>query len=221
MNKSFTQRQLVRRADILNAARQLIAERGYEGVNMRDLSRQSGVALKTLYHQFGSKDELLFVAVEEMFRAIYESIDEANIDKGIDRFSFIIDKVVESMVDNETYARALFPFLTSQPRSSTFDLIRTQTYRKAIDQISAENDFVPWVDIDLLCSTIFRLMGGTYAAWQRNELSLLVWADVEKLDICLCLASVTRGYTQEVTTATAKSLQQKLRNKDEPKTNQE
>ena len=80
--RGMTERQLQRREKILSAARKLIAERGYEGVNIRDLAAESGVAPKTLYHQFKNKENLLRTAVEERFRHTYQAIDDADIDKG-------------------------------------------------------------------------------------------------------------------------------------------
>ena len=57
--KTMTERQIRRREDILTAARKLITELGYDGVTMRQLAKESGVAPKTLYHQFQNKEKLL------------------------------------------------------------------------------------------------------------------------------------------------------------------
>lgn len=209
--KVFTLRQQIRRDAILEAARQLITERGYTGVNMRDLAQLSGVTLKTLYHQFGNKDELLFVAVETLFKDIYAAINRASIEKGIDRLFFIIDKVANSTIENEAYARALTPFLSAQPTSSTFSVIRKNTYRKAIDQIVAEGELVDWVNVDLLCNSIYRQIGAIYAAWQQDEFPLNLCSDIVKMEVSLTLASVTTGFTHQKVQNTAKRLQQKLK----------
>ena len=59
-----TEQKLERRERILASARELIAERGYEGLTMRDLAAHCRVSVPTLYNQFGSKDSLLAAAVE-------------------------------------------------------------------------------------------------------------------------------------------------------------
>ncbi len=208
--RTYTPRQQHRRDGILEAARQLITERGHEGVNMRDLALRSGVTLKTLYHQFGNKDELLFVAVEEMFRDTYEGINRARIKKGIDRLFYIIDKVVNTTEENEAYARALTPFLSAEPRLSALSVLRKNTYRKAIEQIDSEGELVSWVNVDLLCNNIYRQIGAIYAAWQQNEFPLNLWSDIVKMEVSLTLASVTTGFTRDKVEATAKKLQRKL-----------
>ena len=61
----MTTRQLVRRATIIEAVIDLIAEVGADAVQMRDVSKRSGVALGTVYRYFNSKDYLLAAALED------------------------------------------------------------------------------------------------------------------------------------------------------------
>ena len=58
-------RQLIRRAKIIEAVIDLIAEVGADAVQMRDVSKRSGVALATVYRYFSSKDYLLAAALED------------------------------------------------------------------------------------------------------------------------------------------------------------
>ena len=44
---------------ILREAATLIAQRGYHGASMRDLGKAVGLQMASLYHHFGSKQELL------------------------------------------------------------------------------------------------------------------------------------------------------------------
>src|SRR6202044_2749586 len=61
----MTSRQLIRRAKILEAVIDLIADVGAEAVQMRDVAQRSGVALATVYRYFSSKDHLLAAALED------------------------------------------------------------------------------------------------------------------------------------------------------------
>lgn len=61
----MTSRQLVRRAKIIEAVIDLIADVGAEAVQMRDVAQRSGVALATVYRYFSSKDHLLAAALED------------------------------------------------------------------------------------------------------------------------------------------------------------
>lgn len=200
-----TERQIRRRESILAAARKLIAERGYEGVTMRELARESGVAPKTLYHQFENKEKLLRTAVEERFRYLYHAIDDAQIDRGVDRLFYIIDTVASITSENRAYAKALTPLLTSD-RSDTFNLVRMNTYRKALEQIAAEGEFVSWVDLGVLSTLVYRQVNPIYISSWMARTPMETSTMVVKLDISLILASVTKGYTHKRLVETSKEM---------------
>ncbi len=61
----MTSRQLIRRARIIEAVIDLIADMGADAVQMRDVAKRSGVALATVYRYFNSKDYLLAAALED------------------------------------------------------------------------------------------------------------------------------------------------------------
>ena len=61
----MTSRQLIRRAKVIEAVIDLIAEVGAEAMQMRDVAQRSGVALGTVYRYFSSKDHLLAAALED------------------------------------------------------------------------------------------------------------------------------------------------------------
>ncbi|MCP4909051.1 MAG: TetR/AcrR family transcriptional regulator [bacterium] len=55
----MTRSQLEKRQRILNAGVELARQHGYDGFSTRDVAREAGVALGTVYHNFTSKDHLL------------------------------------------------------------------------------------------------------------------------------------------------------------------
>jgi AcrR family transcriptional regulator len=58
-------RDAARRNQILDAARSLASQQGYEAVTMRAISVRAGVAGATVYNYFASKDQLLYELVLE------------------------------------------------------------------------------------------------------------------------------------------------------------
>lgn len=54
------------RAALLVAARELFAERGFEGATVRDISARAGVNQSLLFRYFGGKDELFRAAIAEV-----------------------------------------------------------------------------------------------------------------------------------------------------------
>lgn len=63
-----------RKNEILDVAEQLFAEKGYDYASTNDIINEIGIARGTLYHHFGSKEEILDALVERMTR---ESVSRA------------------------------------------------------------------------------------------------------------------------------------------------
>lgn len=212
--KVLTERQYRRREKILAAARDLISKNGYVGVTMRELAAKSNVTPKTLYHQFGNKEKLLRIAIEERFRHTYQAIGDHEVKKGIDKLFFIIDAVAQSIRKNSSYAKALGPIrplLLSSRKSDPFASIRIETYRAAIKQIEMEGDFVDWIDVDTISQVVYRHVNPLYVSGHfdisSGEVKL---EDFTKYDLSLMLSSITQGYTQQKVTKTVRALQKAL-----------
>ncbi|MDG1392647.1 MAG: TetR/AcrR family transcriptional regulator, partial [Ilumatobacter sp.] len=59
----WERRQERTRAEVLAAAGEIIAAEGLEGLTMRKLAARAGVAVATLYNQFGDRDGVLVAFV--------------------------------------------------------------------------------------------------------------------------------------------------------------
>ncbi|MGM9635289.1 MAG: TetR/AcrR family transcriptional regulator [Candidatus Avispirillum sp.] len=68
MNTAATSREA-----IMHVCRVTVSEKGLQAVNMREVARDCGVALGTLYNYFPSKDALLLAAVESVWTDIFHT----------------------------------------------------------------------------------------------------------------------------------------------------
>src|SRR5215468_6099300 len=71
------QQKSERRTRILTAARELIAERGFAGLTMRELAHASRVSVPTLYNLFGGKHALLVGEMEQTFARVVAGVQRA------------------------------------------------------------------------------------------------------------------------------------------------
>jgi AcrR family transcriptional regulator len=60
------------RATILSAAIEQIAQRGYDGVRLRDIARSAGVSIGLVQHYFGAREDLLAEAFEHHCAALLD-----------------------------------------------------------------------------------------------------------------------------------------------------
>jgi AcrR family transcriptional regulator len=193
--KQLTERQISRRAAILAAARDLIVERGYEGVTMRELAARSDVALKTLYQQYDNKENLLAKAVEEMHGNTYAEIMKVDKETGLDKLFFIIDNVLSKNMENDAYARTMAPILARGASTVSFIQTRKAAYRQAIEQMQDEGDLAKDFDTDLLLDILHRQSSGLYFEWARGLAPTQIVGDTIKLQMCLVLSPLTTGDT--------------------------
>lgn len=72
------------RARIMNAAKALFAERGYDRTTMADIVREAGTSIGNAYFYFSNKEDLLTSLMEEGVHATWARADEviANVEPG-------------------------------------------------------------------------------------------------------------------------------------------
>lgn len=67
---------------ILDAARRLLAEQGYEHLGMRAIAAGSGLATGTLYNYYRAKDEIVYALMLEDWNATLARMDASAEDRG-------------------------------------------------------------------------------------------------------------------------------------------
>ena len=63
--------------DILGAARDVIARRGFHQASIREIAQAAGLSLAGLYHYVGGKDELLFLVLARSLDRLLATLDAA------------------------------------------------------------------------------------------------------------------------------------------------
>ena len=69
-----------RYVDIVRAAADVIARRGFHQASMRDIARACGLSLAGLYHYVGGKDELLFLVIDGGLDRLLAALDAAMVE---------------------------------------------------------------------------------------------------------------------------------------------
>jgi AcrR family transcriptional regulator len=65
------ERNQTTRAALLNAGRDLFAERGYTAVSVQNVAKRAGVTTGALYHQFGSKQALFTAVYDDLVQRVW------------------------------------------------------------------------------------------------------------------------------------------------------
>jgi len=70
------------REEILALARPVFAQRGVDGVSIREVAELAGLRKASLYHHFESKQDLYFAMMDDVVRSLLELISAARLDEG-------------------------------------------------------------------------------------------------------------------------------------------
>lgn len=108
-----------RRAEIVRAATQFLALRGYHGLNLEGVAEEADIAKATLYHYFSSKDQLVFEALESLTQFVLDRLSTRIAETGgldaKERLRVLIDEQALILTDTAPEVAAVFSYPQSWP----------------------------------------------------------------------------------------------------------
>ncbi|MEN3975939.1 TetR/AcrR family transcriptional regulator [Emcibacter sp. SYSU 3D8] len=185
-----------RRTRVLEEARKLIAESGYDGVTMRLLAERSEVASATLYNIYGNKETVIATAVSELFEE-QMAHDTAERGAGLDGTIARMRWIAEEIRRMPEYSRAMVTvYFSASAENLVRDLLRRitmQAHRRLFASLREQGGLLPWVDIDLLASQTANHQYAAVHDWAIGKVAMDRLADRQIYELLLALAAVTTG----------------------------
>ncbi len=190
-------KQLERRRLIQLQAWRLMAEKGYEGLTMRELSRRTGASTRTLYEMYGGKDAVLAEAFQERLRLVFEHFEAEISSTGLTHLIDLNEAIVRSIVTSDNFSRAYASVLASA-KISIYD-IKTPVahFRQCLDEIREAGDMLDWVDLDLTALRIMIGQNGLMIQWGNGTISSERLAALYQMTACETLIPLTSGDSRD------------------------
>lgn len=165
----FSPSILDRRRRILKEARKIIAEVGFENFSVRELCVRAGIAHRTLYNAFHSKDRVIAIAIRQAF-------DDFNVHvrhrTDQDTVAGLIDRTIAINrrnfgVRNYTKAVCAIYFGPNTPRDvwQTLQHMSLVRIHEWLDALRVKGQLQDWVNIDHLCDTMANVQYSTINDW--------------------------------------------------------
>lgn len=111
-SSAFDKRRQDRRDEILEAAIQCFADRGYEGATLQDIADQIGLTHPALYYYYKSKEVLLFQSAEKILIDLMAALNGA--DPGTDApADKRLSDVVKTQINYQFDKQKIAPFIDS------------------------------------------------------------------------------------------------------------
>jgi AcrR family transcriptional regulator len=153
-----------KRQELIDAALRLFARDGYRATGIDTILAEAGVAKMTLYHHFGSKEELILAALrqrDEEWRAWFQERVEAKASMPRARLDALFD-VLEEWFRNREYHGCSFARAASEyrePRHAIHRLAREHE-QHLLDYLRTLASAAGARDPDLLARQLGLLVGG-------------------------------------------------------------
>ncbi|MBS1657839.1 MAG: TetR/AcrR family transcriptional regulator [Bacteroidetes bacterium] len=177
---------LDKRDQILEAAEELFAQKGFEGTSVRDLAKKAKVNVAMISYYFGSKEKLFESLVEYRAAFLREKLQLINREEVLDPISkieMLIDFYVDRITSQSRFSRILHRELSLQQRSEMHNAIADIILRNAhemrkIIQEGIRKKVFRKMDAEMLIAT---LVGTTMQATNSKEMVCkLIGSDPQK-----------------------------------------
>jgi AcrR family transcriptional regulator len=154
-----------REALILQAAEEVMLEKGYHALSMDEIAAQVGIAKGTLYLHFARKDDLVFRLLEHELQNILRMIERTTMMEGTARIKLtvILETLYQRLLGK--HGQLLYILNNSTELQATVREKHTKVLRQVADRITALLDegkaagaFDPLIPTEVMVSTFFSVL---------------------------------------------------------------
>lgn len=209
-----TEQRIARRGLILAAVRQMVVERGFEAITVRELARVCRVSVPTLYNQFGGKDQLLAAAIEDHFRGAHDSREFQQAQPGGERLLAVIDQSARQLLESSTYHQRLIAAFSSLGSTTQVQMRVAAAFVEVLvqelDVMRARRQLADWVVPMHLAGQLVSACIGTAVQWSAGFLDNTQLKAGMRYAMGLVLLGALRGRTRDAFEAMVQEAQAAL-----------
>ena len=175
-SKTLTPNQQARRVRILIAARDLVAEYGYDGMIMRDVATTANVSPTTLYNLYNTKDELLLEALRESVAEGWNRAAEEVAEIGFERLVVQLHHSVEQAREEPAYAKAITQaLLRANKGDQLVDVLLNRIQRgvtASLVSMQGRKQLKEGVDTDKLALALVGVYWSNFMLWSKGLVAI-------------------------------------------------
>jgi AcrR family transcriptional regulator len=124
------------RSELVDAARKLVQEEGYEGLTIRKLAKRVGYAPMSVYSYFADKQDILFALAQDAFETLARRIESHPADDPIEALQAVLIEYAAFGLENPNEYRTVF--MTEKQKPPNFEMEEDNPAMKVlIDRVEA------------------------------------------------------------------------------------
>ena len=170
------QKTLVRRHQIIEAARNLIAAKGMDGVTIDAIAEEVGLTEGAIYRHFASKHQILSLLVDDIERNLLDTVESAQTEgaSAVDSLEHILEAHLSDVeghraVSFVVIAEAMgFDGTTLAPKVSLMFTRYLELIQAVLDRGIREGSIRPDINVNAAATTFFGLIQSTATLWALN-----------------------------------------------------
>lgn len=166
---------LERRRRILEETRQVIAEQGIAGLSMNDIGVRAGVAKRTLYNAFQTRERMIATAIQEYFD---EYVSRIPFTSAPGTMLHNLERMISVVQRNRripNYIRAIMALYFSPEVDDdiwqAMHSLATRHNREWVQALDASGQLQPWVQVDKLVDDLVRFEYAIINDWARQRIA--------------------------------------------------
>ena len=183
-----------RRERILDSARDLISDQGFDKLTMRALAQASGVTVPTIYNLIGNKDAVLGAAIHDGTMRFFGDVPSSS-----NNPVSILEKNVSELLRHPAYYRPLLRILLNGVASeamSEIDGLYLRHLCATLESMAERGELESWVDCAILAERLLANLYGAASEWATGVLSDEAFPLVASYDANIALAGVATEQTR-------------------------
>ena len=186
-----------RRRRILEETRLLIAEQGLANFNMNELCKRAGVAKRTLYNAFQTREQMIAIAIGEYFQDYIDRIPYTAAPGTLQRNVERLVSVSRRNLKIRNYIRAIMSIFFSPEADSgiwrTMQGMATRPTLEWLSNLATRRQLQPWVEPDCLAEDLVRLEYAVVNDWSLGRIADEELTHHLLLSFLTFMAGATRG----------------------------
>jgi AcrR family transcriptional regulator len=165
---------IARRKRILEETRKAISEQGMSSLSMGEIGQRAGVAKRTLYNAFQTRERMVAAALQEYFD---EFSDRIRYEHPAGTLMHNVERLVSGIQFSHkvrNYARAVMALYFSRDADhdiwSTIQAMVIPPNRQWIKALGDKKQLQPWVNVDGLVNDLGRIECATINDWSLGRI---------------------------------------------------
>jgi len=166
---------LERRQRILEETRRVIAEQGIAALSMNEIGQRAGVAKRTLYNAFQTRERMIATAIQEYFE---DHVSRISFTSPAGTMMHNLERMISVVQRNRripNYIRAIMALYFSSGVESDIWLamhsLATRHNREWIEALAARKHLQPWVQVDGFVDDLVRYEYATINDWAQQRIA--------------------------------------------------